>query len=225
MLVGYPPFFSDDSSITWQKILHWKKTLVIPAEANLSDEAIDLIQKLITDPEKRLGRNGVDEIKTHPFFKEFDWEGVRDSKAPFIPDVSDPASAEHFDHFEEEEPFLPDSSDISKGKTKRQKKDPYFIDFTYKGDVEIEKQKYVSALKELDGLNENDSDTVQEPKTRNEKYSSSKVQMNKNSQKDDDYDDKYDRDENYYQPTTQFKKNNYQKENQYYEEAKTSFLK
>jgi len=33
MLVGYPPFFSDDSSITCQKILHWKKTLVIPPEA------------------------------------------------------------------------------------------------------------------------------------------------------------------------------------------------
>jgi serine/threonine kinase 38 len=36
MLVGYPPFFSDDSSITCQKILHWKKTLVIPPEAHLS---------------------------------------------------------------------------------------------------------------------------------------------------------------------------------------------
>lgn len=224
MLVGYPPFFSDDSSITCQKILHWKKTLVIPAEANLSDEAIDLIQKLITDADKRLGRNGVDEIKTHPFFNDFDWDGVRDSKAPFVPDVVDPASAEHFDHFEEEEPFLPDSSELSKGKVKRQKKDPYFIDFTYKGDVEIEKQKYVSALKELDGLNENESDPVPETKQRNEKYTS-KADSNKKYLKEDNYDEKYSRDDEFYQPTTQFKKNNSKKENQYYEEAKTSFLK
>lgn len=27
MLVGYPPFFSDDPSVTCQKILHWRKTL------------------------------------------------------------------------------------------------------------------------------------------------------------------------------------------------------
>jgi serine/threonine kinase 38 len=26
MLVGYPPFFSDEPSITCQKIMHWKKT-------------------------------------------------------------------------------------------------------------------------------------------------------------------------------------------------------
>jgi serine/threonine kinase 38 len=26
MLVGYPPFFSDEPSITCQKIIHWKKS-------------------------------------------------------------------------------------------------------------------------------------------------------------------------------------------------------
>lgn len=41
MLVGYPPFFSDDPATTCQKILHWKKTLAIPPDANLSMEAID----------------------------------------------------------------------------------------------------------------------------------------------------------------------------------------
>lgn len=63
MLVGYPPFFSDEPSITCQKILHWKKTFVIPPEANLSKEAADLLKRMISEPENRLGRNGVDEIK------------------------------------------------------------------------------------------------------------------------------------------------------------------
>ena len=83
MLVGYPPFFSDEPSITCQKILHWKKTFVIPPEASLSPHATDILKKLITDADERLGRNGCEEIKAHPFFKGFDWEGVRKQIAPY----------------------------------------------------------------------------------------------------------------------------------------------
>ena len=36
MIVGQPPFMSDEPSVTCQKILHWKKTLTIPKEAGLS---------------------------------------------------------------------------------------------------------------------------------------------------------------------------------------------
>jgi len=74
MLVGYPPFFSDEPSVTCQKILHWKKTFVIPVEANLSKAANDILNKLITDSEERLGRNGAEEIKAHPFFDKVDWD-------------------------------------------------------------------------------------------------------------------------------------------------------
>jgi serine/threonine kinase 38 len=59
MMVGYPPFFSDEPSITCQKILHWKKTLNIPEESNLSPEARDLLKRLLCDAENRLGANGV----------------------------------------------------------------------------------------------------------------------------------------------------------------------
>lgn len=59
MLVGYPPFFSEEPSMTCQKIIHWKKTFQIPIEANLSPQAIDLIRRLIADPNERLGINGV----------------------------------------------------------------------------------------------------------------------------------------------------------------------
>jgi len=77
MLVGYPPFFSDEPSITCQKILHWKKTFSIPPEAKLSPEATDILKKLISDSDVRLGRNGVDEIKNHPFFNGLNWDGLR----------------------------------------------------------------------------------------------------------------------------------------------------
>ena len=63
--------------MTCQKILHWKRTFAIPAEANLSTNATDILNKLIADPEVRLGRNGAEEIKAHPFFEGFDWSDMR----------------------------------------------------------------------------------------------------------------------------------------------------
>jgi hypothetical protein len=62
--------------------LHWKKTFAIPKEANLSANATDLLNKMITDADVRLGRNGADEVKAHPFFNGFDWSNLRKRKAP-----------------------------------------------------------------------------------------------------------------------------------------------
>ena len=86
MIVGYPPFFSDEPSVTCQKIIHWKKTLIIPSDANLTPAATDLIKQLICDSEHRLGTRGIQEIKNHPFFEGLCWETIRCSTAPFIPD-------------------------------------------------------------------------------------------------------------------------------------------
>lgn len=106
MLVGYPPFFSDDPSMTCQKILHWKKVFGIPSEANLSQPAADLIRKLIADSNERLGINGVAEIKAHPFFYGIDWKKIRESKAPYIPIVKNEKDFTNFDKFKEEDPWI-----------------------------------------------------------------------------------------------------------------------
>jgi hypothetical protein len=50
---------------------------VIPPEANLSPAATDILKKMVTDSETRLGRNGADEIKKHPFFEGLDWDNLR----------------------------------------------------------------------------------------------------------------------------------------------------
>lgn len=50
---------------------------MIPPEANLSPAATDILKRLIADPEVRLGRNGADEIKNHPFFEGLDWNALR----------------------------------------------------------------------------------------------------------------------------------------------------
>lgn len=76
MLVGYPPFFSDEPSVTCQKILHWRKTLSIPDDAKLSPEATDILKRLLCDVNNRLGAGGIHEIKNHQFFKGIDWNNI-----------------------------------------------------------------------------------------------------------------------------------------------------
>lgn len=139
MLIGYPPFFADNPSETCQKILYWQKTLKIPKEAELSPEAADLLLRLMCDSDHRLGKNGVQEIKDHPFFKGLDWTKVRDKKSLFIPKVKDEIDCTRFDKFDEEEPFYPNDEKRSR----KQRKDINFVGYTYKKDVEDQKKKLV----------------------------------------------------------------------------------
>ena len=100
MLVGYTPFFSDNPAETCQKILHFEQTFQIPSGVSLSNEARDLIQRLVTNPSisltpakltttlaERLGVNGVWEIKAHPFFYGIKWKSIRNDPSPYTPKV------------------------------------------------------------------------------------------------------------------------------------------
>jgi len=116
MLVGYPPFFSENPSDTCQKIVNWKKYFSIPVDANLSLEADNLIRKLVTVPETRLGVNGADEIKNHPFFKGIDWNKIKKTKSPFVPQLSSDWDTKYFDTFNEQEPFYPPEKKHRRGK-------------------------------------------------------------------------------------------------------------
>lgn len=103
-LVGYPPFYAEDPMSTCRKIVNWKRTLVFPPEAQLSEEAKDLILKLITAAPTRLT---FPELQQHAFFKGVDWNKIRSTKAPIIPQLSGPTDTSHFDTFaDEEEEFV-----------------------------------------------------------------------------------------------------------------------
>ena len=156
MMIGYPPFFSESSTETCKKILDWRKTLNIRPEANISKEAEDILRKLINDPETRLGANGADEIKNHPFFKGIDWNHIKETLVPpFIPELKNNYDTKYFDEFEEDEPFYPINNDNSKGK-KYQKKDMCFVDFTYNRENDNNyRNNMVTALEVFDSLQEN----------------------------------------------------------------------
>jgi hypothetical protein len=87
--------------------MHWKKTLVIPKEARLSAAATDLLKKMINDATTRLGRNGADEIKAHPFFYGLDWDNMKNIQSPNPVHLASPTDTCNFDKFEEVEPFHP----------------------------------------------------------------------------------------------------------------------
>ena len=67
--------------------MHWKKTFSIPAEAKLSAHSSDILKRLICDADTRLGRNGAEEIKAHPFFEPINWDTVREMTPPYIPQI------------------------------------------------------------------------------------------------------------------------------------------
>ncbi|EOY06065.1 AGC isoform 3 [Theobroma cacao] len=101
MLVGYPPFYSDEPMSTCRKIVNWRTHLKFPEEAKLSPEAKDLISKLLCNVEQRLGTKGANEIKAHPWFKGIEWDKLYQMKAAFIPEVNDELDTQNFEKFEE----------------------------------------------------------------------------------------------------------------------------
>jgi serine/threonine-protein kinase RIM15 len=50
-----------------------------------------------TNPATRLGANGADEVRYHPFFEGIEWDKVTSTEAAFIPQISDPESTDYFD--------------------------------------------------------------------------------------------------------------------------------
>uniref|UniRef100_A0A7S0DPU1 non-specific serine/threonine protein kinase n=1 Tax=Amorphochlora amoebiformis TaxID=1561963 RepID=A0A7S0DPU1_9EUKA len=97
-LVGYPPFYADDPMTTCRNIVNWKKHLVYPPEAELSDAAQEAISRMICDSHKRVGFAELTKLK---FFKDVNWKNIRSQKAPFVPQVSSDIDTRHFDHFDE----------------------------------------------------------------------------------------------------------------------------
>ena len=63
----------------------------------MSETAKQLIRALITDPASRLGVNGVEEIKSHPWFSDLDWNNFNTQmRPPFVPNLEGDHDTSYF---------------------------------------------------------------------------------------------------------------------------------
>ncbi|KAL6309535.1 kinase-like protein [Sparassis latifolia] len=124
-LVGYPPFCSENTHDTYQKIIQWQNYLIFPDDVHLSREAEDLIRRLVTSPDRRLN---VEQMKHHPFFYGVSWAGIRNIEAPFIPRLRSITDTSYFPTEDlDQVPDEPVSAD-----TTGASKDLAFLGYTFK---------------------------------------------------------------------------------------------
>lgn len=78
-------------------MIAWESNLQIPSYAKISPEVTDLILKLCTSADRRLGKNA-NEVKEHPFFAGIDFkDSVRRIQPPYIPKIQNSMDTSHFD--------------------------------------------------------------------------------------------------------------------------------
>jgi serine/threonine kinase 38 len=133
MMVGFPPFYSDDPMTTCRKIVNWKTYLQFTpeAEATLSPAAKDFIRGLLCDVHSRLGTNSIDEIKDHPFFRGIHWDTLYETTAPYRPALEHELDTQNFEQYEDDE--LDDSGRYPESmRSSRPVADPHFVGYTFK---------------------------------------------------------------------------------------------
>ncbi|XP_068326451.1 uncharacterized protein [Pyrus communis] len=148
MLVGYPPFYSDEPMSTCRKIVNWRTHLKFPEEAKLSLEAKNLISKLLCNVDQRLGTKGADEIKAHSWFKGVEWDKLIQMKAAFIPEVNDELDTQNFEKFEEGDNQIESSTRAGPWRKMLSSKDVNFVGYTYKN-FEIVNDNQLPGIAEL----------------------------------------------------------------------------
>ncbi|KAJ8470025.1 hypothetical protein ONZ51_g8601 [Trametes cubensis] len=130
MLSGLPPFYDENTDSMYQKILH--DPLVFGDD--IGAEARSILTGLLTrDPTQRLGVNGAEEIKSHPFFaNHIDFHKLIQKKIqpPFKPSVSSPVDVSNFDTvFTTEAPM----DSVVEGSQLSQTVQAQFAGFSYDG--------------------------------------------------------------------------------------------
>uniref|UniRef100_A0A3Q1CM17 Rho-associated protein kinase 2 n=1 Tax=Amphiprion ocellaris TaxID=80972 RepID=A0A3Q1CM17_AMPOC len=181
MLVGDTPFYADSLVGTYSKIMDHKNSLNFPDDVEISKDAKNIICAFLTDREVRLGRNGVEEIKRHPFFKNDQWtfDTIRDTVAPVVPELSSDIDTSNFDEIED------DKGDVETFPTPKAfvGNQLPFVGFTY--------------FKEDQLLNASNNSSVTHENSKGESAALQKklrhleVQMNNDKQAKDDLDHKY----------------------------------
>lgn len=95
MLTGLPPFYSKNINVMYQKILSGQLTF----PSYIDEDAQDLLEGLLCrDVDRRFSAK---EVKSHPFFKDIDWEKLkrREIEPPWKPSVKSESDISQIDEY------------------------------------------------------------------------------------------------------------------------------
>ncbi len=114
LLVGRTPFADDSQSTIFRTIMRSKKVLGESKTwpRGFPSEGKALVKSLLDDaPSYRLGagRDGLDSVKRHAFFRGFDWKSLADmsQRAPYVPPIKNAMDTRNFDPYDERDPLKP----------------------------------------------------------------------------------------------------------------------
>lgn len=183
MLVGDTPFYADSLVGTYSKIMDHKNSLNFPDDVEISQEAKNIICAFLTEREIRLGRNGIEEIKRHPFFKNDQWtfSTIRETAAPVVPELSSDIDTSNFDEIEEDKGEV-ETFPISKAFVGNQLP---FVGFTYFKEDQLLNAVNSSAMKDHPASKTEDNLALQK------KLHSLEEQLNNEMQAKDELEQKY----------------------------------
>ncbi|KAK2001189.1 kinase-like protein [Colletotrichum falcatum] len=103
-LTGFPPFAGSTPDETWRNLKHWKDVLKRPVWEDpnyfLSNRTWNFITTCINSRSRRFST--IKEIYEHHYFAEVDWDTLRSTKAPFVPELDSETDAGYFDDFSNE---------------------------------------------------------------------------------------------------------------------------
>lgn len=148
------------------QVINWETSLRIPKKANIADSAADLILQLCRVAESRLGRNGVDEIKQHPFFAPIDFNSdLRKTRAPYIPKITHSTDTSNFDPIDSgklrSSSESSDSGDLNDRAGDNDKHPEHaFLEFTFRRFFDDGGQVYPSRTPSLDETPDKQSSPV-----------------------------------------------------------------
>ncbi|POR39244.1 Serine/threonine-protein kinase sid2 [Tolypocladium paradoxum] len=100
-LTGFPPFAGATPDETWRNLKHWKEVLKRPVWEDpnyfLSNRTWSFITTCINSRTRRF--SDIQDIYNHPYFAEVDWQTLRQTRAPFVPELDSETDAGYFDDF------------------------------------------------------------------------------------------------------------------------------
>ncbi|UZP37569.1 hypothetical protein NXS19_005385 [Fusarium pseudograminearum] len=103
-LTGFPPFAGATPDETWRNLKHWKEVLKRPVWEDpnyfLSNRTWNFICTCINSRSRRF--SNITDIFAHQYFAEVEWDVLRHTRAPFVPELDSETDAGYFDDFTNE---------------------------------------------------------------------------------------------------------------------------